>query len=515
MLLRVAAPGPKTTFLTAFAALSLANCVLLAEVDYSLIPDAGAGASGGQGGSSATCRMDSDCNDDLSCTNDRCESDACTHTPVPEGTECGSVTCVSSSACNATGECITTPINIDDGNGCTTDACDPQSGSITHTNVDIDDQVACTTDACDPATGTITHTPSNAGCLSWQPLPTMGAPSAREKHTAVWTGSKMIIWGGEGPQGEYALNTGAMYDPSTRTWSPVTQTGAPTGRHSHRALWTGSKMIVWGGFGLSTIAAGGGMYDPETDTWSPMTTTGEPTGRTRFSMLWNGSKMLIFGGLTGNNMPINQGAAFDPMTNTWTNLPTGGQASPRFNHSGVWTGDRMIIWGGQNYADWLWTGASYNPTTNMWIGPTPFQDVPGSREQHCAVWTGSTMLIWGGWNGGPYQDSGGTFDPATNTWKAITNTNTPAARAEHSCVWTGKNLVVWGGCGEDLCGKVYGDGGVFTPDANGGTWETIPAVGAVAARRRHTTVWTGSSMIVWGGKDNTGLMNTGAEAPLQ
>src|SRR5258707_2903278 len=33
----------------------------------------------------------------------------------------------------------------------------------------------------------------------WTATNTVGAPSGREAHTAVWTGSEMIVWGGFGP----------------------------------------------------------------------------------------------------------------------------------------------------------------------------------------------------------------------------------------------------------------------------------------------------------------------------
>jgi hypothetical protein len=40
-------------------------------------------------------------------------------------------------------------------------------------------------------------------------------------------------------------------------------------------------------------------------------------------------------------------------------------------------------------------------------------------------------------------------------------------------------------------------GGRYTP--YGDTWADIPTTGAPAKRRTHTSVWTGSEMIVWGG----------------
>jgi hypothetical protein len=51
------------------------------------------------------------------------------------------------------------PASIDDGDACTTDACDAATGVISHDPVPVDDGDACTTDACDPATGDVTHEP--------------------------------------------------------------------------------------------------------------------------------------------------------------------------------------------------------------------------------------------------------------------------------------------------------------------------------------------------------------------
>jgi hypothetical protein len=90
-------------------------------------------------------------------------------------------------------------------------------------------------------------------------------PDARQSHTAVWTGSLMIVWGGAGAGGD--RNTGGRYDPATDTWSPTSLVGAPSARSNHTAVWTGTEMIVWGGFGGASLDTGG-RYDPATDTWT-------------------------------------------------------------------------------------------------------------------------------------------------------------------------------------------------------------------------------------------------------
>ena len=55
----------------------------------------------------------------------------------------------------------------------------------------------------------------------------------------------MIVWGGnDGIGGE---NTGGRYNPNTDSWTATSTTNAPSSRVPHTAVWTGSEMIVWGG----------------------------------------------------------------------------------------------------------------------------------------------------------------------------------------------------------------------------------------------------------------------------
>src|SRR5882757_3475307 len=49
---------------------------------------------------------------------------------------------------------------------------------------------------------------------NWNATTIAGAPNARDVHTAVWTGSEMIVWGGSTNGGSY-LNNGGRYNPAT------------------------------------------------------------------------------------------------------------------------------------------------------------------------------------------------------------------------------------------------------------------------------------------------------------
>jgi hypothetical protein len=68
----------------------------------------------------------------------------------------------------------------------------------------------------------------------------------------------MIGWGGFG--GGNFFNSGRRYNPDTDSWTATTTTNAPTAREVHTAVWTGSEMIVWGGGGDSGYLNTGGRY---------------------------------------------------------------------------------------------------------------------------------------------------------------------------------------------------------------------------------------------------------------
>jgi hypothetical protein len=155
-----------------------------------------------------------------------------------------------------------------------------------------------------PEPGSFTlSAPEGTPCTddSWQEM--WAVPDPRDTFTAVWTGSELIVWGGLSQGGSFngdKKNTGGRYDPATDSWTKVSTVGAPTGRAAHTAVWTGTEMIVWGGqTGLAAAPPEntGGRYDPATDSWTKVSTAGAPTGRTAHTAVWTGTEMIVWGGL--------------------------------------------------------------------------------------------------------------------------------------------------------------------------------------------------------------------------
>lgn len=180
----------------------------------------------------------------------------------------------------------------------------------------------------------------------WSAMSSAGGPSSRYWHSAIWTGRQMIVWGGS-HDGTNPLGDGATYDPAADTWTPLPTENAPLARYLHSAVWTGVEMIVWAGLGCTRDARGvlpcsdGGAYNPGTGRWRRLATAGAPRPSNGAQAVWTGSKMLVWGGEDSAG-----GAAYDPQTDAWTAMTTAGQPSPRSGQVALWTGSELLVWGG-------------------------------------------------------------------------------------------------------------------------------------------------------------------------
>ena len=372
-----------------------------------------------------------------------------------------------------------------------------------------------------------------AGADSWTALSLTNAPTARWGHSAIWTGTEMIVWGGlfyddVAKQSKY-LKSGSRYNPTTDSWTATAETKAPDGRHRHTAVWTGSTMIVWGGFVSNNVAGWantGGIYNPAANSWSATSTTDAPSPRINHSAVWTGTEMIIWGGsdyerfpLDPSAFPLGSGGRFNPSLDIWQPIPQvlNSTTTARESHCAFWTGTEMLVWGGyyQRFFDtyYLNNGAKYDPETDSWVD-TSVVNAPAPRVGFSAVWTGTSMIVWGGFHvdntASPgireYLNTGGIYDPVADTWTEISTTGAPEPRDEASAVWTGTDMIVWGGFSLDASVNpvkeyFYTNGAKYNLEGN--SWKAIANTGAPEGRFGQSTVWTGKEMIIWGGENYT------------
>lgn len=259
--------------------------------------------------------------------------------------------------------------------------------------------------------------PGNAGDY-WTVTNPSGAPDARRLHTAVWDGTNVIVWGGRAGA---AMQSGGLYNVAGDSWTATDETDAldlPTARYGHTAVWTGTTMIVWGGIDGGGRTNTGAIYDPAGpggDFWTPITTTGAPTARDGHTAIWTGSVMIVFGGYDGTHA-LATGAIFDPTGGgSWTPLSATEPPLARKGHTAVFdsVGNRMIVWGGlDDNGNATATGGILDTVGNSWTTPaTNAGGAISARSGHAAVWDGTKMDVFFGFDGVDRMDDGGRYTP--------------------------------------------------------------------------------------------------------
>jgi N-acetylneuraminic acid mutarotase len=166
----------------------------------------------------------------------------------------------------------------------------------------------------------------NPSTDTWTGLNRASAPDNRFDYSSVWTGKEMIIWGGENcvdPDGcIYWYNDGGAYNAATNLWRSLP--AAPLEpRSKHSAIWTGTDMLIWGGgaWYVDYSFNDGARYSPMTNSWAVMTPS--PLAAGDYTAVWTGSQMLLWGVGDGTKT-YGDGAVYTPPaphdtpTPTWT-----------------------------------------------------------------------------------------------------------------------------------------------------------------------------------------------------
>lgn len=153
--------------------------------------------------------------------------------------------------------------------------------------------------------------------------------------------------------------------------------------------------------------------------------------------------------------------------------------------------------------DWL-------APSDMAVRPMSTEGVPTPVEGHTAVWTGEVVLVWGGNEAYPKEDDGyqpvdpigradgGIYDPVADQWRPLPSAPIPG-RFAHVAAWTGTEMLVFGG--RDAT-HAFGDGAAFDPAK--GTWRVLASKGAPSGRSSPGAAWTGTELVVVGGRDAKG-----------
>jgi hypothetical protein len=289
-------------------------------------------------------------------------------------------------------------------------------------------------------------------------------------------------------------------------WRAGATLDQPSARRETAAAWTGTEWILWGGIlGNGTTVGSGSRYSPALDRWTSLSTINAPLPRSGHTLLWAGDRTLVWGGAGAG---VTLGGQYREADGVWLQIPALDSPDNRTGHGAAWTGSRMVVWGGLDAGGLRADGGLFDPAGSAWT-PLPSTGSPEARTDATLVWTGAEVLVWGGVGesgelatGGRLALAGGTTPAA---WQPITLSGAPGARTAHGAVWTGSDLIVWGG---RRAGGALGDGAIYHPDSD--TWTAISSVGAPSARAAHQMVWTGTEVLILGGEGVGGLLSDGA-----
>lgn len=272
----------------------------------------------------------------------------------------------------------------------------------------------------------------------------MDAPVGRTNASGVWTGTEMLVWGGyyySADSGYVFLNDGGKYSPQSDTWASISSINAPRKRGYASSVWTGTEMLIWGGYdsvhaGLTQSYIGftntGGRYNPATNTWNSMSQMNAPAARAGAAAVWTGSLMVVWGGIRDTGN-LNNGSRYNPVTNSWSSMST--------LNAPLSDGVESRLFFDPNTGYVLALGYSnscgrYNPATNSWLAMAP---VPTSYNKQNAVWTGSQLWVFGN------DNKIHKYSPNTNTWTTTALAVAPANNfSTLKSGWTGFEMLLYG-----------------------------------------------------------------------
>lgn len=346
-----------------------------------------------------------------------------------------------------------------------------------------------------------------------------GGFSPREQAAYVSIGNQLFIWGGLNESGT-ALDSGALYDPRTDSWTTVSTEDPPSPRSNATAVWTGAEVVVWGGFDPGTDQAldDGGIYDPVDDVWIPMAAAS--VARSAPVATYGQDHVMFWGGWDDNGEPVAGIILYSPDTDNW-------QADDAINDPGALNdaaaaGGQQTFWlfGGRDESNMAsGDGAYYSLNSFDWrdLSSSPLSDRWGAF----GAFANLGFAVWGGrdldrvFDDGARYDLGGGFG---SNWADLDTQDAPSARyrSHRESGWAmtnGSDVIIIGGL--DDPDSYLQDGGIYSPSSfgpsgpGGGNWTAIEAWPGSASHAFGAVDAAAGELVVWGGRDGSSLTNTG------
>lgn len=311
----------------------------------------------------------------------------------------------------------------------------------------------------------------------------------RYRHTAtLLANGKVLLAGGAGAS--ESTNT-QLFDPATVSWSDAGALAGAIDSHTATRLANG-KVLVAGGATLSTSGATttaavnrSQLYDPSTNSWSTVSNLLYARRSHTATLLANGKVLVVGGRAAGSNLDptLDSVELYDPATDSWTE--TGKLAAGRASHTATLLADgRVLVTGGVNSAlgGAVTSAEIYDPAAGSW---TTVTGLATARYGHVATLLSNGKVLVMGGRITSYLTSAELYDPANGNWSTAGDMSVAYTKPVATLLENGKVLVT----GENATN-------LYDPASN--TWATPGAV--LMNRQGHTaTLLSNGGVVLIGG----------------
>ena len=243
-----------------------------------------------------------------------------------------------------------------------------------------------------------------------------------------------------GWDGDQALDTVEMFDPSKGEWTPLPSMLAP--RRDHGAAVVGDNLYAVGGWDTDPYYSSVEIFNIKTNTWSPGAPLAGPRG-------WPGVAAL---------------------------------------------GEHVYCVGGYDTKD-----RAVRTVERLHVGEGTWEGVADLNQARggCGLvaFNGSLFAI-GGFDGDKALKTVERYDPIEEKWRFVTDMNSRREDLSHACVVFNNNIVVMGGVDENE--SPLATGTMYSPDMD--TWRPMQA-SLIREKRGLSLAVVGGVMFAVGGED--------------
>lgn len=215
---------------------------------------------------------------------------------------------------------------------------------------------------------------------TWTDLASPFGSGIRAGAVIVSAGPQLVVWGGAWGSSyggrDFKLRDDGAVLAANGTWKRMAEQRAPSQRGGALQAWTGTEVLVWGGWKMGKPVKGGAAYDPARDAWRKM--AARESLADRADSVWNGKELWFW----DRHESERTGHAYDPKEDRWRALATfpenraNERAMVRCLEGALWVGreghfgsdiDGCAVWRYEPQAD-LWEPSAPPPVVR---GGTP------------------------------------------------------------------------------------------------------------------------------------------------